>query len=52
MQLRWLLDCHPEVGTGIGIAHFSIRSALYDTRCFAVVRTNSETISLGIVSMG
>lgn len=51
-QLRWLLDCHPEAETkiGVGIAHFSVRSALYDTRCFEVVRTNGETtdFSLGI----
>lgn len=51
-QLRWLLDCHPEAKTkiGVGIAHFSVRSALYGTRCFEVVRTNGETtdFSLGI----
>ena len=43
---------HPDFGTkiGVGVAHFSVRSALYDTRCFEVVRTNGEKtdFSLGI----
>lgn len=44
-QLRWLLDRHPEaaIKIGVGIAHFSVRSALFNTRCFEVVRTNGET---------
>jgi len=55
-QVRWLLDRHPEGETkiGVGVAHFSVRSALYGTRCFEVVRTNGEAtdFSLGVCIEG
>lgn len=51
-QLRWLLDRHPEADTkiGTGIAYFSVRSALYGTRCFEAVRTNGETTDFSLGS--
>jgi hypothetical protein len=40
-QMRWLLERHPDSEKiGIGIDHFSVRSAIHRTRCFEVVRVN------------
>lgn len=43
-ELEWLLERHPEVNEklGVGIDYFSVRSALYATRCFEVVRTDGS----------
>ncbi|WP_354114323.1 DCL family protein [Bradyrhizobium sp. RT3a] len=40
-----MLERHPEVDQkiGVGIDHFSVRDALYGTRCFEVARTDSST---------
>jgi hypothetical protein len=44
-ELASLLERHPEVADkiGSGISHFSVRNALYGTRCFEVVRTNGTS---------
>src|SRR4051812_6625892 len=41
-ELNWLLERHPEADQkiGTGIDHFSVRPALYGTRCFEAVRTD------------
>jgi hypothetical protein len=41
-ELSWLLERHPEVGdkVGIGVDYFSVRDAVFGTRCFEVVRTD------------
>ncbi len=51
-HLHWLLERHPESASkvGAGIAHFSVRSAIYNTRCFEVVRVNGETTDFSLKS--
>jgi hypothetical protein len=51
-HLHWLLERHPDSATkaGRGIAHFSIRSALYGTRCFEVERPNGENTDFSFKS--
>jgi hypothetical protein len=51
-ELHWLLERHPESASkaGVGIAHFSIRSAMFGTRCFEVVRVNGETTDFSLKS--
>lgn len=41
-ELSWLLERHPEVSdkVGIGVDYFSVRSAIFGTKCFEVVRTD------------
>lgn len=43
--LSWLLERHPEVDEkiGAGIDYFSVRDAIYGTRCFDIVRTDGST---------
>jgi Protein of unknown function (DUF3223) len=43
--LRAALALHPDAKTkiGIGIAHFSVRSADFGTKCFWVNRTDGST---------
>ncbi len=44
-ELNWLLERHPEFRDklGGGIEHFSVRNALYGTRCFEIVRKDGST---------
>lgn len=41
-ELSWLLERHPEVKdkVGVGVDHFSVRNAIYGTKCFEVARTD------------
>jgi hypothetical protein len=43
-EVRWLFERHPEAESkaDVGISHFSVRSAIFDTRCFEVVRTDGQ----------
>jgi hypothetical protein len=42
--LSWLLERHPEFDQkiGVGIEYFSVRDAIYGTRCFEIVRTDGS----------
>lgn len=44
-ELIWLLERHPEVDDkiGCGVARFSVRKGLFDTRCFEITRTDGKT---------
>jgi hypothetical protein len=44
-ELTWLLERHPEFKDklGSGIERFSVRNALYGTKCFEIVRTDGST---------
>ena len=44
-ELGWLLERHPEFSDkcGSGIASFSIRNALYGTRCFEIIRIDGSS---------
>jgi Protein of unknown function (DUF3223) len=43
-ELGWLLERHPEFRDklGAGVDSFSVRNALYGTRCFEIVRTDGS----------
>jgi hypothetical protein len=43
-ELGWLLERHPEYlqKCGAGVIGFSVRSALYNTRCFEVIRADES----------
>lgn len=43
-ELEWLLERHSEAADkiGIGVDHFSVRDAIYGTRCFEIVRTDGS----------
>lgn len=43
-ELSWLLERHPEFQDklGAGVKRFSLRNALYGTRCFEIVRTDGS----------
>jgi hypothetical protein len=43
-ELEWLLERHSEATEkiGAGVDYFSVRAALYGTRCFEVVRTDGS----------
>jgi hypothetical protein len=44
-ELQWLLERHPEYRdkAGCGVEHFSVREAIYGTRCFEIVRVDGST---------
>jgi hypothetical protein len=41
-ELEWLLERHSEAADkiGIGVGHFSVRDAIFGSRCFEVVRSD------------
>jgi hypothetical protein len=43
-ELNWLLERHPEYPgkAGCGVDYFSVRDAIYGTRCFEIVRTDGS----------
>ncbi len=43
-ELEWLLERHSEAADkiGVGVEHFSIRDAIFGTRCFELVRTDGS----------
>lgn len=51
-ELMWLLERHPEVDDklGCGVDHFSVRDALYGTRCFEIVRKDGSTTDFSFKS--
>jgi hypothetical protein len=51
-ELGWLLERHPEFHDkiGCGIERFSVRNALYGTRCFEIVRTDGSATDFSFKS--
>jgi hypothetical protein len=49
-HVYWLLERHPEamVKIGVGVKEFSTRTAMYNTRCFEIRRTDGTTTDFGI----
>jgi hypothetical protein len=51
-HVYWLLERHPEAATkiGVGVKEFSIRSAMFNKRCFEIRRTDGTTTDFSFPS--
>jgi hypothetical protein len=51
-ELGWLLERHPNYQdkAGCGVQHFSVRDAIYGTRCFEIVRTDGSKTDFSYIT--